>query len=102
MRIGTRFAALVTLMTALVLAVACGDDDGNKSTTSSDTQGPPAGQVLASAADAVTKLRSFHFVLTHQNGSTPIVLNLNLVRAEGDIVAPDRLRGTMKATRGAF
>lgn len=97
MWIATRTAALLVL-----LAVACGGDDSTQSKATGDTQGPPAAQVLAGAADAVKQLRSFHFVLTHENGSTPIVLSLNLVRAEGDIVAPDRLRGELKATQGAF
>ena len=35
-------------------------------------------------------LSSFHFKLTHENGTTPMPLNLQLTGAEGDFVVPDR------------
>jgi hypothetical protein len=43
-------------------------------------------------------LTAFHFLLTHQNGFSTIANNLNMTQAEGDFVAPDRLKASIKAT----
>jgi LppX_LprAFG lipoprotein len=53
---------------------------------------------LLSKATAVTEaLTSFHFKLTHENGSTPLPLNLALETAEGDVVIPGRLAADIDA-----
>jgi hypothetical protein len=93
-------AAAVGFLALLTLATACGDDDD---APQPDAAGEPTvEQVLARAADAVAALKSFHFVLTHQNGSTPIVFDLRLTKAEGDVQAPDRLKAKLDAERGPF
>jgi len=78
----------------VIAAAACGDDDGD------ETSQEPADVTLARAAEAIGKLRSFHFVLSHENGTTPIAFGFDLVRAEGDVVSPDRVRADLRAERG--
>jgi len=93
-------AAAMALL-ALV-AVACKDDKKNE--TDQGAQAAPTAPprpdpaVLArQAADQVEALKTFHFVLEHENGGSPIALNLTMNRAEGDIVKPDRLRADVDA-----
>lgn len=59
-----------------------------------------ADEVLSRSVTAVGELRSFHFRLSHENGSTRIPLNLELESAEGDVVLPDRLAATIEADAG--
>ncbi len=79
------------LLLALLLT-ACGGDE--------EPAEPPPQEVLERAVAAVGQLRTFHFKLTHENGATPMPLNLQLTTAEGDFVAPDRLAAEVKAKAG--
>ncbi|HWO93396.1 MAG TPA: LppX_LprAFG lipoprotein [Dehalococcoidia bacterium] len=83
------------------LAVGCGDDDDDGNAATSTAEERPPSEVLAEAADTFAALDSFHFTLTHENGATPFVFDLDLREAEGDIAAPDSLRTHVKADRGA-
>jgi hypothetical protein len=82
------------LVCALLLACGGGDDD--------DTTGPSptpesAADLLARSAAAMQDVTSFHFKLTHQNGSTPLPLSLKLDTAEGDVVIPAHLSAKIEA-----
>jgi hypothetical protein len=90
---------LVVLAVLALVMAACGDDKKSSDAGGvAPTPQQPDPTVLArQAADAVEALSSFHFLLEHENGGTPIVLNLNMTRAEGDIVKPDRLRADVDA-----
>lgn len=46
------------------------------------------------------RVKSFHFALEHEKGTTQIVRNLQMVSATGDVVPPDRLRLDAKAKSG--
>jgi len=117
--------AAVVLVAAIgvvaLVALGLGDDDAGDSGGSTgaiatpvgptaegtgvgSTGGPvtPAGpetaeDVLARATDAVGGITSFHFKLTHENGSTPLPLSLELESAEGDVIVPGRLRADVDA-----
>ncbi|MDP7469288.1 MAG: LppX_LprAFG lipoprotein, partial [Dehalococcoidia bacterium] len=52
-------------------------------------------QVIATASERMAGLRSFHFVLEHEGAGTPLAAGLEMRRAEGDVVVPDRLRATI-------
>lgn len=56
-----------------------------------------AAGLLAAAAAAMAKLRSFHFALLTPQGVTEIVEGVELVRLEGDVVRPDRFAATIEA-----
>jgi hypothetical protein len=100
-----RTLGLALILSLLVGAVACGGDD-KKDTT--PTAGSGSGQatppprpdpktLVNEAADKLEQAKSFHFVLEHEKGSTPIVLMMQMTRAEGDVVRPDRLRADVDA-----
>lgn len=84
-------AGLAVCALFATLLIACGGDD-DAVPTSQD----PA-DLLAKAATATEALTSFHFKLTHQNGSTPLPLNLALETAEGNVVIPGRLAADVEA-----
>lgn len=94
------FAALALLT---LVAVACGDDKdtkdsgGTATATAQAAKQPDPATLAKQAADGVEALKSFHFLLEHENGGSPIVLNLTMTRAEGDIVKPDRIRADVDA-----
>jgi hypothetical protein len=62
------------------------------------TPAPTPQQMLATAQKQMQSVSAFHFLLTHQNGFSTIGNNLNMTQAEGDFVAPDRLKASVKAT----
>lgn len=94
---------LVALLAVLAVAAAgCSDkkddkDAGSAQATTAAPRQPDPVVLSRQAADAIEALKSFHFLLEHENGGTPIVLNLSMTRAEGDISKPDRLRADVEA-----
>ena len=93
---------LVIVLLLAAALVACGDDKPKGAGTSED--GSPArpdpATLLRQAADRMERANSFHFVLDHEKGATPIVFGLLMSRAEGDVVRPDRLRADVDAAMG--
>lgn len=78
--------------TALLLA-SCGGGGGS-------VEGVDADAVLEAAAQRMDAVEAFHFVLTQENGTTGIMLGLELVSAEGDIAGTDRAQLEVKAKLG--
>ena len=93
----------LSLVAALVLA-GCGGSGNNKSSSSGPAASPtPTGQqVIQQSAAAVQALQSFHFVFSHQNGTTPLPLGMGLDSAEGDVGVPDKLSADVKAKAGGI
>jgi hypothetical protein len=89
----TRIRLLALLLLPLLL-LACGGDE--------EADAQPAGEILTASAKAVQGVTSFHFKLTHENGTTPMPLNLRLVSAEGDVQAPDRLKAEVRASASSL
>jgi hypothetical protein len=85
---------LLALVLAASLAVACSGASGDKGDATDVTK------LLDDAQAATANVRSFHFKLSHENGTTPIILNLGLDSAEGDYVVPDGLQAKVKAKQG--
>lgn len=84
------FFALSLLLIPLLFACSSGDDGS--------TDGVDAEDVLSQSAAAVRDVKTLHFVLQHENGSTKLPLAIGeLVSAEGDVVAPDKLSGELRA-----
>jgi LppX_LprAFG lipoprotein len=80
---------------ALALLVgACGDDDGSSEPAAAT---PDATRLLQDSAAAARNVRSFHFRLTHRNGTTPLPEGLALETAEGDVSIPGRLKAGLRA-----
>ena len=98
MRNHVRAALLLLVALAALVALACKDDKKEAAGSATPTPQPDPAVLARQAADQVEALKSFHFLLEHENGGTPIVLNLLMSRAEGDIVKPERLRADVDAT----
>jgi hypothetical protein len=81
---------------AALLALSCGDSGGD------GTEGPlpPGEEVLAMAVEGVDQMETFHFRLEHENGTSSIPLDLQLVKAEGDVVTPDRMWAKLETKAG--
>jgi hypothetical protein len=95
-------ALRVSLFTFLLLVFACSGDDNDNDNGNGDAPPPDPQAVLSDAASAVSALKSFHFRLEHENGNSPLPLNLRLVSAEGDVALPDRLKADVRARSGSL
>jgi hypothetical protein len=91
---------LAVLVAALSLAAACGGGGGGKETSPTPATLPPADEVLSKAVERVGTVKSFHFRLEHENGYSPLPLDLKLRTAEGDIQVPDRMKADLEAEVG--
>jgi hypothetical protein len=77
-----------------LLAGACGGDDESSEPAAAT---PDATRLLQDSAAAARNVRSFHFRLTHRNGTTPLPEGLALETAEGDVSIPGRLKAGLRA-----
>lgn len=88
-----RFALLLLLVLLTgALVSACRGGGGTPKADGAD--------VLRRGAERMDRVKSFHFALDHEKGTTQIVRNLQMVSATGDVVPPDRLRLDAKAKSG--
>jgi hypothetical protein len=85
----------LVLLATLVLAVLTAGCRGG-----GDVEGVDPEALLESAAARMEQVESFHFRLDHQNGTTAIVLGLQMISAEGDVAGPERLRLDVRARAG--
>lgn len=103
--LGVVLVVVVLVAAGVIGFVVLGDDDDDEGSSgsaptpvvSTGAGGSEAEQVLQRASDAAAQVSSFHFILTHENGTTPLPLNLELESAEGDILVP----GSMQAEADA-
>jgi len=96
-RIDFGFATTALSAVVLLSLSACGGG-GGKSTSVGTL--PAAVSVLPAAVQAFDTLKTFHFTLTHENGTSPIPNGLQLVSADGDVAVPDRMHATIEAKVG--
>ena len=96
-RNGLEVAVAAACGALLLACAACGGGGGG-----SPTSGPlpSADSVLPVAVEAFEALETFHFNLTHENGTSPIPNGLQLVSADGDVVVPDRMHAAIEAKVG--
>jgi hypothetical protein len=95
---GFRAAVLATAL--LAVSVVFGSCSGKNDDKGNDTgsKQPDPQQLLVDAASKMENVKSFHFLLEHENGASKIVLGLKMQRAEGDIAKPDRVKADVDAT----
>jgi hypothetical protein len=86
------------LLGALVLAAACGG--GGEEVAPTPATLPPADEILPKVVERVGAVKSFHFRLEHENGLSPMPLDLKLKSTEGDIQVPDRMKAKLEAEAG--
>jgi hypothetical protein len=87
---------LLPFVLCAALLLACSGDDNNDAAATLEPQLEPR-ELLARSVEAVRDAETFHFRLTHRNGSTPLPLNLQLDTAEGDFQIPGRLSADVRA-----
>jgi hypothetical protein len=92
------FGLLATLVGALALAAACGG--GGEKAAPTPVKLPSADEILPKVVERIATLKSFHFRLEHENGLSPMPLDLKLKTAEGDIQVPDRMDAKLEAEAG--
>ncbi|MGD9935236.1 MAG: LppX_LprAFG lipoprotein [Dehalococcoidia bacterium] len=93
-----RVLALPLLLVGLAVATAaCGGGGGDEDTGEGAGPLPDAATLTGTAADRMEALESFHFVVSHEAGTTPITAGLQMERAEGDSKTPDRLTADVDA-----
>lgn len=88
----TRTATWAAALACLLAAACGGGGDGG-----GDADAPDARALLERAAERFRAVESFHFVYDFDGGSAPIVLNLEMERAEGEVARPDRMRAAVRA-----
>ncbi len=81
--------SVIMMILLMVIAASCA---GAK--TSSLT----AENIISKASDQMQAASSFHFVLDQTGGGTPIAMGIEMTKAEGDIVKPDKLKVTITGT----
>lgn len=55
-------------------------------------------EIIDSCAGKVETVDSFHIEITQVGGTTPLAMGLQMSKAAGDVVRPDRLKGEVTAT----
>jgi len=94
MKVVLFFIALIAItMLSVPMITAC------KKTEST----PPsfsASEIIDNTGERISKVKSFHFEITHVGGGTPLVEGLEMVEARGDIVKPGRLKVSISAKMG--
>jgi hypothetical protein len=51
--------------------------------------------ILGKSYDAMQAVKSFHFLLEHSTGGTPLGSGISMTKAEGDVVRPDKLSASL-------
>ncbi len=83
---------------ACLLLAACGGGNGGEQASATPAPAPATARALLDgAAERFGALQSFSFVYDFAGDSQPIVLNLEMERAEGSIQQPDRLAAAVSA-----
>ncbi len=85
------------ILSALLLAAnlaAC----SSKPTTSA----LPVQQIVNTSSDKMQALNSFHFMLDQAGGGTPIAMGIEMKKAEGDVLKPNKLKLTITGTVMGF
>jgi hypothetical protein len=81
-----KIAVSLMIMTLLITVAGCA---GGK------TPSLTAADIVSKASSNMQTANSFHFVLNQTGGGTPIGMGMEMTKAEGDIVKPDKLKVTI-------
>lgn len=91
-----RTVGLLLLSALAIVAAACASSSSSEPTT----ELPSAQQALDNALSAMSEAPQFEFELTHPQGTTSLDGGLDLRRAEGAVVVPERLKVNAEANLG--
>lgn len=85
----------ICILTALLMVTVLVVTGCSKATSATALS---ASEILSKSYDDMQAVSSFHFVLDHVGGGTPISMGVAMTKAEGDIVRPDKLQATISGT----
>jgi hypothetical protein len=80
---------VILMVLLMIIAAGC---------TGAKTSSLTAENIISKASDQMQAASSFHFVLDQTGGGTPIAMGIEMTKAEGDIVKPDKLKVTITGT----
>ena len=87
-------AVFLSFIILLVMVISC------RESTPAPLKAP---EIIAKSSEKMEAINSFHFVLDQVGGGTPIAMGLEMSKAVGDVVRPDRLKTTISGKmRGMF
>jgi hypothetical protein len=91
---------LIAMVTCLSLLLSAGCGKAASSTAASTPSPTPlsATQILSDSGQKIEAVTSFHFVLDHVGGGTPIAMGIEMTKAVGDLVKPDKLKTVINGT----
>ena len=103
----TRVFQLVCFVALVFAGHACASATSTTSATPEPTSSPTptpvnAEALLQESGKVMEELESFHFRLHHRSGGTPLMPNLLLEEAEGDVIRPDGISVQFTGTFGGF
>jgi hypothetical protein len=66
--------------------------------TTTTTTALTASQIIDESSEKMQEIDSFHFALDQVGGGTPITMGIEMKKAYGDVVRPDRIKMTISGT----
>jgi hypothetical protein len=87
----TFFLPVLLLMVAAIVITGCAKQAPTPATLT-------ASQIIGKSSEEMQVLNSFHFALDQVGGGTPIAMGIEMKKAYGDVVRPDRLKMTISGT----
>jgi uncharacterized protein YpmB len=85
---------LITLILLIIIVTVVGGCAKQAATPTPLT----ASQIIDKSSEKMQTLNSFHFALDQAGGGTPIAMGIEMQKASGDVVRPDRLKMTIDGT----
>lgn len=89
---GNRYLLLTLTLLGMVLLAACGDSQ----------QTPSASSLIHDAQKAINTDSAFHFKMKLDHPGTPSAQGLEIDAADGDVVKPNKIKGTATVTQGSI
>ena len=101
---GLRIFAVLSIFVAALFFMSCGGNSTPEATAIPAPTPTPVNveELLRVAGAATAALDTFHFLLEHNTGGTPLAPNLTVTEAKGDVVNPDGISTEFAGTLGAF
>ena len=81
----------VLLMVAAMVITACAKQAPSSAPLT-------AAQIIGDSSEKMQAVNSFHFALDQTGGGTPIAMGIEMTKADGDVVRPDKLKMTISGT----
>ncbi len=94
------FGILVSVIGSLILTAVLAGCKGSPTPTPTPSLAPS--EIVNQSSAKMQTLSSYHFLLQQVGGGTPIAAGVEMTKAEGDVVRPDKLKATITGTVSGF